>query len=266
MNPLNCIVAWPHAPGAGGPPWKERCSPVLWDDWAAEEAVQSNSHEGHQWVCKTSWQHSVWVCCLRPSPIPAPPTTLQVCSAVKVLALAWWTSWWTWGSVPTTPTCSMVSRSSSSSSALCVPECNNAIFALGVEPEPFELGEHLIESSGERLRGLVFWESLLCVELDVTVMILSIGKLYIIDRLLDHLKLNGHRVLIFSQMTRMLDIIQDYLGYRGDEGWCNQVDSLLIPLSIQATAMRGWTDQSEEKSVSLHCGTSKAMKTHSHFS
>ena len=49
-------------------------------------------------------------------------------------------------------------------------------------------------------------------------MILSIGKLYIIDRLLDHLKLNGHRVLIFSQMTRMLDIIQDYLGYRGDEG------------------------------------------------
>ena len=58
--------------------------------------------------------------------------------------------------MPTTPTCSMVSRSSSSSSALCVPECNNAIFALGVEPEPFELGEHLIESSGERLRGLVF--------------------------------------------------------------------------------------------------------------
>ena len=25
----------------------------------------------------------------------------------------------------------------------------------------------------------------------------------------------GHKVLMFSQMTRMLDIIQDYLGYRG---------------------------------------------------
>ena len=26
---------------------------------------------------------------------------------------------------------------------------------------------------------------------------------------------SGHRVLMFSQMTRMLDILQDYLGYRG---------------------------------------------------
>ena len=35
------------------------------------------------------------------------------------------------------------------------------------------------------------------------------------DKLLDHLRSCDHRVLIFSQMTRMLDIIQDYLGYRG---------------------------------------------------
>ena len=26
----------------------------------------------------------------------------------------------------------------------------------------------------------------------------------------------GHKVLMFSQMTRVLDIIQDYLGYRGN--------------------------------------------------
>ena len=26
----------------------------------------------------------------------------------------------------------------------------------------------------------------------------------------------GHKVLMFSQMSRMLDIIQDYLGYRGN--------------------------------------------------
>ena len=57
--------------------------------------------------------------------------------------------------MPTTPTCSMVSSTSSSSTASCVPDCNSAMFALGVEPEPFELGEHLIESSGERLGGLV---------------------------------------------------------------------------------------------------------------
>ncbi len=42
-----------------------------------------------------------------------------------------------------------------------------------------------------------------------------IGKLFVIDRLLGYLQPRGHRVLMFSQMTRMLDIIQDYLGYRG---------------------------------------------------
>ncbi|EDO31943.1 predicted protein, partial [Nematostella vectensis] len=58
----------------------------------------------------------------------------------------------------------------------------------GVEPEPFALGEHLITAS---------------------------GKLHAIDQLLSYLYKRGHKVLMFSQMTRMLDIVQDYLGYRG---------------------------------------------------
>ena len=41
------------------------------------------------------------------------------------------------------------------------------------------------------------------------------GKLVLIDRLLSYLKARGHKVLLFSQMTRMLDVLQDYLGYRG---------------------------------------------------
>ncbi|VDP91686.1 unnamed protein product [Echinostoma caproni] len=79
----------------------------------------------------------------------------------------------------------------------------------GVEPEPFELGQHLIDAS---------------------------GKLVLLDALLSHLfdpwhakpKENGtncpsvqspvHKVLIFSQMTRMLDIIQDYLTLKGGQG------------------------------------------------
>lgn len=40
------------------------------------------------------------------------------------------------------------------------------------------------------------------------------GKLTVLDKLLPKLQLEGHRVLIFSQMTRMLDIVQDYLHYR----------------------------------------------------
>lgn len=42
----------------------------------------------------------------------------------------------------------------------------------------------------------------------------SSGKLILLDKLLDKLGRNGHRVLIFSQMVRMLDILEDYLNYR----------------------------------------------------
>ncbi|XP_061593050.1 chromodomain-helicase-DNA-binding protein 1-like isoform X2 [Cololabis saira] len=58
----------------------------------------------------------------------------------------------------------------------------------GVEPEPFEMGEHLIEAS---------------------------GKLCLLDSMLGFLQKGGHRVLLFSQMTRMLDILQDYMEHRG---------------------------------------------------
>ncbi|XP_016322652.1 chromodomain-helicase-DNA-binding protein 1-like isoform X2 [Sinocyclocheilus anshuiensis] len=59
---------------------------------------------------------------------------------------------------------------------------------LGVEPEPFEMGEHLVKAS---------------------------GKLSLLDTMLAYLQEGGHRVLLFSQMTRMLDILQDYMEYRG---------------------------------------------------
>ncbi|XP_031560226.1 chromodomain-helicase-DNA-binding protein 1-like [Actinia tenebrosa] len=58
----------------------------------------------------------------------------------------------------------------------------------GVEPEPFVLGDHLINAS---------------------------GKLQLLDQLLSFLHKRNHKVLVFSQMTRVLDILQDYLGYRG---------------------------------------------------
>jgi chromodomain-helicase-DNA-binding protein 1-like len=51
----------------------------------------------------------------------------------------------------------------------------------GVEAEPFALGDHLVHVS---------------------------GKLIYLDRLLALLRRRGHRVLVFSQMTRMLDIVQ----------------------------------------------------------
>ena len=47
-----------------------------------------------------------------------------------------------------------------------------------------------------------------------TLMIKSSGKLVLIDKLLEKLKAQGHKVLIFSQMVRMLDILEDFMIYR----------------------------------------------------
>lgn len=47
------------------------------------------------------------------------------------------------------------------------------------------------------------------------MMVKCCGKMVLIDKLLPRLKEGGHKVLIFSQMVRVLDIIEDYLRYMG---------------------------------------------------
>lgn len=51
-----------------------------------------------------------------------------------------------------------------------------------------------------------------------TELILDSGKFHELDRLLPRLKAEGHRVLIFSQFTMMLDILERYLDIR-DHGF-----------------------------------------------
>ncbi|MCO5607470.1 hypothetical protein L7F22_061666 [Adiantum nelumboides] len=46
-------------------------------------------------------------------------------------------------------------------------------------------------------------------------LVMHSGKMVLLDKLLARLKQDGHRVLIFSQMVRMLDILSDYLSMRG---------------------------------------------------
>ena len=41
------------------------------------------------------------------------------------------------------------------------------------------------------------------------------GKMVLVDKLLKKLKEKGHRVLIFSQMTRLLDILEDVMNMNG---------------------------------------------------
>ena len=43
----------------------------------------------------------------------------------------------------------------------------------------------------------------------------SCGKLVMVDKLLKKLKERGSRVLIFTQMTRVLDILEDFMVMRG---------------------------------------------------
>jgi len=67
--------------------------------------------------------------------------------------------------------------------------CNHPYLFEGVEEEGLpQLGAHLINVS---------------------------GKMIILDKLLAKLKKENHQVLIFSQMTSMLDILEDYCNFRG---------------------------------------------------
>ncbi|KNH48515.1 hypothetical protein EDEG_05102 [Edhazardia aedis USNM 41457] len=66
--------------------------------------------------------------------------------------------------------------------------CNHPYLFDGAEPEPFTTDEHLVYNS---------------------------GKMILLDKLLKYLKERKSRVLIFSQMSRMLDILEDYCDFRG---------------------------------------------------
>ena len=46
------------------------------------------------------------------------------------------------------------------------------------------------------------------------------GKMLLLERLLPELLARGHKVILFSQMTRMLDIISDYLDQEKGYQYC----------------------------------------------
>ncbi|SBT71148.1 chromatin remodeling protein, putative [Plasmodium malariae] len=68
--------------------------------------------------------------------------------------------------------------------------CNHPYLFDGIEEPPYIEGNHLIETS---------------------------GKMSLLDKLLPRLKKENSRVLLFSQMTRLLDIIDDYCRWKNYE-------------------------------------------------
>ena len=55
----------------------------------------------------------------------------------------------------------------------------------------------------------------LAPELALKYITYASGKMVVLDKLLPKLRAQGHRVLLFSQMVNMLNIIQDYLSMKG---------------------------------------------------
>ena len=51
-------------------------------------------------------------------------------------------------------------------------------------------------------------------EEEYKLLIEASGKLWLMDKMLTKLKATNHRVLIFSQMTKVLDILEDYLKFK----------------------------------------------------
>lgn len=56
--------------------------------------------------------------------------------------------------------------------------------------------------------------NLLCLlHLDKETIVTDSGKLQVLDDLLTRLKAGGHRVLIYSQMTRMIDLLEVIISF-----------------------------------------------------
>lgn len=54
----------------------------------------------------------------------------------------------------------------------------------------------------------------LFIFVDREILITDSGKMKELDCLLTRLKFQGHRVLVYSQMTRMIDLLEEYMAYR----------------------------------------------------
>ena len=79
--------------------------------------------------------------------------------------------------------------------------CNHTYLMPEMAPHPYEVTEDIVQGS---------------------------GKLQMLDRLLPKLKADEHRVLIFSQFTSMLDLLEDFCEISGPRGAQNDVRLIIF--------------------------------------
>ena len=65
------------------------------------------------------------------------------------------------------------------------------------------------------------------------------GKMMVLDKLLHKLRSNGSRVLLFSQMSRVLDLLEDYCVFRGFGAWSRAAGVMGPPLSRHGAQRAG---------------------------
>jgi len=68
------------------------------------------------------------------------------------------------------------------------------------------VGKELVTSGLALCKPRNGWSSI--VVPDKETLITDAGKLFVLDSLLTRLKAEGHRVLIYSQMTKMIDLLE----------------------------------------------------------
>ncbi|XP_053689861.1 chromatin-remodeling ATPase INO80 [Sabethes cyaneus] len=75
--------------------------------------------------------------------------------------------------------------------------------------EGFELVDNALKLSYPSAHG---WSNIVIP--DKQTLVSDAGKLAVLDSLLSRLKIQGHRVLIYSQMTKMIDLLEEYMWHR----------------------------------------------------
>ncbi|XP_021709328.1 putative DNA helicase Ino80 [Aedes aegypti] len=76
-------------------------------------------------------------------------------------------------------------------------------------PEGFQLVDQALKLSYPHAFG---WSNIVIP--DKQTLVSDAGKLAVLDSLLTRLKAQGHRVLIYSQMTKMIDLLEEYMWHR----------------------------------------------------
>jgi chromodomain-helicase-DNA-binding protein 7 len=91
--------------------------------------------------------------------------------------------------------------------------CNHPFLIGGIEEtEMIAAEESTIEEFGDTDKGKFNEEEFQRKRMK-DILIPSSGKMVLVDKLLPKLKKEGHKVLIFSQMVKMIDIIEEYCEY-----------------------------------------------------